>query len=388
MVWLDAGSWSDNLLSPDGLIKTKALLSGMSEIGYAAANVAERDLAAGLEPFLDRKKEAAFPMVSANLVFSSSGKPITDPYILLKLEPKKFPALKSPLRIAITGVTRFNPTFMKSAPPKDNVVITPPADALKKYLPEMKKKADQVIVLAAMPRDDAHLLVKELPGIDLVLGAFGGMTTAVEEKEGATAIFYCGTQGKYLAELRMLRHDNLTELKSSLHYLNAQYPTDPSMQAKVDAALAEINNRNKAVTANGNTLQQGSAAAAEPEGKSFVTSEACRQCHAVEYAVWEGSKHAHAMDILVEKKAEYNPECVGCHVLGFKRRDGFVDLKTTAAFANVHCESCHGAGARHVQNPNTPYGRLTPLACLRCHTKENSPSFEYNAYWAKIKHGK
>ena len=305
-----------------------------------------------------------------------------------KLEPKKFSALKSPLRLAVIGVTRFNPTFLKSAPPKDSVVISPPADELKKYLPELKKKADQIILLAAMPRDDAHLLVKEVPGIDLVVGAFGGFTTALEEKEGTTSIYYCGTQGKYLAELRMLRHDNLTELKSSLHYLNASYPGDASMQAKVDATLSEINNRNKAATSNGTPSPPGSAAASEPEGKTFVTSQACRDCHGVEYAVWEGSKHAHAIDILIEKKAEFNPECVGCHVLGYKRRDGFVDLKTTPALANVHCESCHGGGARHIQNPKVPYGKLTQLACIRCHTKENSPSFQYTSYWAKIKHGK
>src|SRR5207247_230731 len=107
--------------------------SGMDDIGYVAANVSERDLNWGFETFLERKKDASFPFVSANLVFQSSGKPIVEPYTIVKLDPKKYPALKAPLRVAITGVTRYNPTFLRSAPPKDNVITSPPADEVKRY---------------------------------------------------------------------------------------------------------------------------------------------------------------------------------------------------------------------------------------------------------------
>jgi mono/diheme cytochrome c family protein len=221
-----------------------------------------------------------------------------------------------------------------------------------------------------------------------VVGAFGGFTTAVEEKEGTTPIFFCGTQGKFLAELRMLKNGDLTELKSNLHYLNATYPNDATMQAKVEAALAEINSRNKALAQTASP-PAGSVAAAAPqtEAKSFLTSVGCKSCHASEYAAWESSKHAHAINILVEKNAEFNPECVGCHVLGYKRKDGFVDLRSTPELANVHCESCHGPGTRHLQNTKATYGKTSPMSCVRCHTKENSPSFDYNTYWMKIRHG-
>ena len=360
----------------------------MGEIGYAAANVSDRDLTAGYEAFQESRKEASFPFVSANLVFQSSGKPIVDPYVIVKLEPKKYPALKSPLKIAITGVTRFIPTFLKSVPPKDNVIIATPADELKKYLPEMRKKADQVIVLAAMPRDDAHVLAKEVPGVDLVVGASGGFITSVEEKEGAVPIFYCGTQGKYLGELRVLRKDNAPELKTTLHYLSANYPSDPTMEGKVSAALAEINNSLKTAVPVAASAPGAAAAAAAPDPVAFVTPEKCKSCHEADYTAWQGSKHASAMKVLIDKQADFKPECLACHVLGYKRKDGFVDMKTTPALAAVQCESCHGAGARHIKNPQVPYGRTTPLSCVRCHNKENSPNFEYNEYWNRIRHGR
>ena len=360
----------------------------MGDLGYQAANISERELMAGYDAFLERKKECKFPLVSANLVFQSNGKPITAPYTLLTLEPKKYPNLKKPLKVAIAGVTRFNPTFLKGAPPKDNVIIANPVDEIKKYLPEMRRKADQVILLAAMSREDAHLLVKENPGIDLVLGGFGGMTTAVEEKEGSTAIFFIGNQGKYLAEMRMFEADGVTSLKSNLHYLNAAYPEDSVMKSRVDGALAEINNTGRmaaqlAQASNGSAAEAGDG----EEVRNFLTAEACKECHGTEYAVWVESKHAHAMETLIHKDAEYNPECVGCHVVGFKRKGGFVDAKATPGMVNVQCEACHGPGARHVQNPGAPYGKAGKPSCVGCHNHENSPSFEYTSYWARIRHG-
>jgi len=93
------------------------------------------------------------------------------------------------------------------------------------------------------------------------------------------------------------------------------------------------------------------------------------------------------MQTLVDKNADFNPECIGCHVVGFKKKDGFADNATTPALANVQCEACHGPAGRHLENPAVPYGRAGKSACLPCHTRENSPSFDFNVYWPRIRHG-
>ena len=137
-VWVDTGNWAD-FESPAGAVKTRTLSEAMGELGYAVSNVSERELAHGYEAFAGLRKQSKFPLVSANLVFQSTAKPIVDPYVILTLDPKKYKSLKKPLRIAVAGVTRFNPTFMKSAPPRDNVVVANPSDELKRYMAEMKK---------------------------------------------------------------------------------------------------------------------------------------------------------------------------------------------------------------------------------------------------------
>ncbi len=162
--------------------------------------------------------------------------------------------------------------------------------------------------------------------------------------EGKTAIFYCGNQGKYLGEIRVYEAEGAAQVKASIHYLNAQYPEDATMKAKVDQAVAEINNLGKRIAAQLATPPAGSAAAVESKPKTFLGAGACKECHESEYAVWAGSKHALAMQTLVEKQSDYNPECVKCHVVGFGKPGGFVDARSTAQLGERAVRSVPRAG--------------------------------------------
>jgi hypothetical protein len=71
---------------------------------------------------------------------------------------------------------------------------------------------------------------------------------------------------------------------------------------------------------------------------------------------------------------------------------------------NVQCEECHGLGNSHVEQAekNNDFGGLSAggsnvkkemymgkiglASCVRCHDTENSPKFNSEAYWNKIKH--
>ena len=104
-------------------------------------------------------------------------------------------------------------------------------------------------------------------------------------------------------------------------------------------------------------------------------------------AVAQSTQEGPVQDRIIVKKADFNPECVGCHVVGFKKRGGFADNTTTPALANVQCEACHGPGTKHLQNPALPYGKAGKPACMPCHTHDNSPSFDFDTYWPRIRHG-
>src|SRR5262249_14310368 len=55
----------------------------------------------------------------------------------------------------------------------------------------------------------------------------------------------------------------------------------------------------------------------------FVGAQVCQRCHAPEYEQWLTTDHAKAWQTLVDAKREATPECVTCHVVGYKQAGGF-----------------------------------------------------------------
>jgi 2',3'-cyclic-nucleotide 2'-phosphodiesterase (5'-nucleotidase family) len=194
MVILDAGNFSDNP-TPEGNVKTRTLIDAMGRLGYAAANVGERDLTLGYDEFMKQTSRAKFPFVSANIVRRDS-----------------------------------------------NLVIVPPGEALKRYMPELREQADLIVLLAGLHNDDAHLLARQVPGIDVIVGSYGAIYSTREEKEGDTQIYYAGNQGRHFGETRLyLGSDNKIERTTAfMHPLDARYPSDPDMVAMVNEVMDKI----------------------------------------------------------------------------------------------------------------------------------------------------
>ena len=120
-------------------------------------------------------------------------------------------------------------------------------------------------------------------------------------------------------------------------------------------------------------------------GGQYLGSEKCVECHQSYVDSWKATKHSAAFATLERAGKSKDPECVKCHTVGFGEEGGFLSLKATPGLANVQCESCHGPGREHAADfsPMRPIGIEV---CLRCHTHENSPEFDYQKYLEKIKH--
>ncbi len=203
----------------------------MNRLGYRAANVGERDLVMGYDEFRRRTAGAKFEFVSANVVRKDDGKTVFEPYTVLDVARKG----GKPFRVGVIGVVRFNPIFLKAGPDGSNLVIARPEDQVAKFMPELRDKADVVILLAAMHEDDARAVVKAVPGIDLVVGAYGGMFSTREEREGDVLMVYSGSQGKRIGETRLyLDGGKIADSRTYVHFLNASYPGDPEMDRFVE----------------------------------------------------------------------------------------------------------------------------------------------------------
>lgn len=119
-----------------------------------------------------------------------------------------------------------------------------------------------------------------------------------------------------------------------------------------------------------------------PKGDpTYVGDETCTDCHDEALTFWQGTRHAHAYETLVDANKQFDLSCVGCHVTGY-RQPGGAEVVETRGLINVQCEQCHGPGSQHADDPDTTnIQREAPVTlCLGCHTEEHSDTFEYEAY--------
>jgi predicted CXXCH cytochrome family protein len=121
----------------------------------------------------------------------------------------------------------------------------------------------------------------------------------------------------------------------------------------------------------------------------------CGNCHVGHQTKWHETAHAGAFEALGTNAAA---TCEGCHTVNqlgnvFDQNAGWLATKD-ARYQNVQCESCHGPGLAHVQNPSkaTIPSVLAPFGvgadgksgCGECHGGSHTPLAEE---WAESGHG-
>ena len=126
--------------------------------------------------------------------------------------------------------------------------------------------------------------------------------------------------------------------------------------------------------------------ASPPAGDTYLGVVRCAECHQSFQESWQKTRHAGAFDSLIKAGKSNDPECIVCHSVGYGEKGGFFTIETTPELANVQCEECHGLDREHIEDYSRPMKRVTEKVCLKCHTKENSPDFDYPVYLKKIIH--
>jgi 2',3'-cyclic-nucleotide 2'-phosphodiesterase (5'-nucleotidase family) len=396
-LFVDAGNlFSDdrftaNQLPGEVMTKNRWVVKGYGDFNQDAANISYGDLPYLSElmksdGFDERVRDLPFieRLVSANVQPADDRHKPLAPYVIREVTLKRGVPGKT-LKVGVVGFTEPKPSMgAETQSVYAGYRIEDPFEAAKRVLPELKQKVDFIVALAYMPQDKAQRLASENAEIDTVIGARQVNSMDEPQHFNRATITYAYNQTKYLGELRVyLKGDGSVENQVNRYVgLDSVIPDDPRALDVVTEAHNEFTNEQKTNT------ESASQAAIQNVGlkSPFVGVETCAACHADQKAVWDKTGHAHAMATLERKNEQFDNECVRCHVVGFDK-GGFQSLITTPQLANVQCESCHGPGSEHAANPVKGYGHMeTPVGCTQCHTQVNSPDFNFETYWPKVKH--
>lgn len=181
-----------------GLVaKGEVYAKAHTKLGYVAQGVGDRDLKlVGVANLKAIEAKGKVPFVTANLV-DKDGKPVFAPYVVVERQGFKFAILG-----LMTGTATLNETSFQSE--QGQYKIEPPLEAAKKYMPEIQKlNPTAILLLAHMERNELDQLVKEVPGIDLILAGQGMSKSNYLEQIGDTYFVEGAQRGQVMNVLVM-----------------------------------------------------------------------------------------------------------------------------------------------------------------------------------------
>ncbi|MEM7393555.1 MAG: multiheme c-type cytochrome, partial [Verrucomicrobiota bacterium] len=365
---LDAGGFIHGSNRFERLV-TKTHMKVMARTGTFAANITGSEFNYGLEGLRQFGKGPQPRFVSTNL--RAPDAPWQDAY---QVRIKK----KTVLMIGVC-----DPAEVENVP-IEGLEAYDPIVAVKNRLSNLNP--DYLILLSGLDGEANRAMAEAVPEIDLIIQRDEGREQVVV---GSTVIASCVTQGKALIEVvsaldveegpnaavrRIMLGDSVKKIgwaKDMLWKFYQAVREDEELQKDAPEPFLFPKKLEK--------KRQG-----------YVGSKSCKVCHEREYEDHSRTLHAVAYDALLRKNKSFQPNCVQCHVVGFGSLGGFRDLRTTPDKVGVGCESCHGPGRAHVNQPRKDNieGVVTLDHCRKCHYGNNDPHFEEHAMekMAKVNH--
>ncbi|NOZ22457.1 MAG: hypothetical protein GXP25_15355 [Planctomycetes bacterium] len=364
-------------------LKFRYILMGLEKMGYAALNVGGREAELGRDDLVRMAAETKVPFVSANVVDAETRRPVVRPYVVRAV---------GGFRVGITGI------LSKDAErPGPGLAVLDPEMALLRLLPELKERCDFLILAACTDLEGMGRLAAKLYEVDVILGGRVREPTRQPVVVNQSILAAVADKGKMLGrlEIHFDEKGGVAGRSGEIIELGEEYADDPQMESVIARMKEEQKAKELGDATTHEALELIVAGKQAPGADRYVSAEDCRECHMKAYQVWEGSAHAHAFATLTAKKYEFDRDCLVCHVVGLGAPDGYRSKKLTPHLANVQCENCHGRGKKHGEHyrrtkkkeaEGAALRAPTRARCFRCHEKERSPNFAYDAYWRKIEH--
>ncbi len=426
----------------DALLRVDLLIQSYNDMGYDAVNVGEKDLMMGLAYLSDLTQKAKFPFISANFIDKKTQKPIFKPYVIKEIEGIKIgifglldDLLNHTLQEIQPALTILEPISTSRAMTKALgeycdliVLLSQLGESKDKKLARENPQIDLILggggeaKRAVMERvNDVPIYRLEPRGgylgrIDYTLADLKKpiqIRTSKErdelEKKLERVISRTMNLKTEMAKSNKLEEMKIKELKflesrqkeleqrllvlqDKNYYKHTAIPVqlsvrdDPKIIKGLESYRAESAKLYKPKVASlpEKDLSEKEMIARIPKESPLVGAISCKRCHEVNYRNWLKTKHAKATQTIATSPRYAQEECLICHSTGYGKIGEFVTVDEVPFYLRgVQCEACHGEGKGHPGKGKLER-KVTLGVCRNCHTKDQSPIFNYLAYLEKI----
>lgn len=402
---IDLGSLSNDpntMGGPDETrIRFSTALRALEMIGYDAFGLSVDDLKLGVDEFIIRLLNHQGPKlkaVSANVLADSA----------LGLQDRLVTAVRTkagPVDVGITSVVAPD-AFMALNDPNKAAMLSyrDPEEALNEVLAELERDTHIQVLLAQGPPEFAKRLAHAHKGFEVVVATSPYVdppTDAEVLNDGKTQLITVGRKGQYVGVLALYQS---SDPKQRFRYHRRELGS--RFNGKTEAMRKLIDEDFQTDLRDANVLgtypKRPYVFTDSPTNAEFVGAETCRQCHPNTYAKWSSTNHAKAYNALTndprdpKRNREFDAQCISCHTTGFEYLGGFTSVESTPHLKGNQCENCHGPGGEHVADPTNAAIRQAihrdatdfekNHRCIKCHSEDDSPHFDFGKYWPKVMH--
>jgi 2',3'-cyclic-nucleotide 2'-phosphodiesterase (5'-nucleotidase family) len=172
------------------------VLRQMSELGYDAMTIGNRESHPRRELFAKKLEGARFPLLCANLT-SRPGAPVpTRPWVMIE---------RSGIRVAVMGLTVPMFTRKMWSQALCDYLYESPLETARAVAGELRPRCDLLIALTHLGLREDEALAAAVPEIDLIVGGHTHADLAAPVRVGKTAILHTTAYGFYLGRALLER---------------------------------------------------------------------------------------------------------------------------------------------------------------------------------------
>lgn len=234
-------TFSDDLLG--NLTQGEAVIRLMNELGYQFAALGNHDFDYGADRTRALQRIARFPMRGANVIERSTGQPfLGDPTAVMEA---------GGLRIGLLALGYHNTALTGDPKNTQALAFVNGIEAARRYVPELRRRADLVIVVSHQGTKVDEILADKVPGIDLILGGHSHDLIAPPRRVGQTWLVQALADAAVLYEVRLQAgNGGISGIAAEPHTLWAdRFPAEPRIVGLIDALRAPYRDRLEAVIA-------------------------------------------------------------------------------------------------------------------------------------------
>lgn len=227
---LDSGdAFSDDLLG--NLTQGEAVITMMKELGYDYLSLGNHDFDYGRERTEELMKIAGFPFGAANITDSRTGKSIfNNPYLIKKI---------GGTRIGILSLGYHNTNLTGNSDNMGDLQFRRGNEVIRLILPELKEKADIIVLLSHQGTAIDRLTAEEFSDIDLIIGGHSHDLISKPEKINNTYIVHIVqalADAAVLGEVELrISNNQLAGIKAQHHLLwVSNYQKDADMELLIE----------------------------------------------------------------------------------------------------------------------------------------------------------